>query len=258
MRMETRNLKECWMSEEENVGVVEQEVVQQEVASPSETVSEHNEPTEAMPQRPKRKDVEYNWAQARRQREELMQQNQIYQEEIMRLRQQNQPQTYEDPLDKLADDDIVTKKQAILLAERRAEEKAKKVVEDYVRQREMSTVDQRIKSSMPDFEEVVTEEAIEFLRTQRPSLAKALHSLKDEPYDQAQAIYDSVKAYVPKKSAQQVLEKKKAIENSQKPVSVQAIPKQSVLGTAAAFDGRLTPELRKQYIKEMEEAIKGY
>lgn len=245
------------MPEEENVGVVDQ-VVQQEIASPSETVSEHNEPTQAAAQHSKRKDVDYNWSQARREREELRQQNQIYQDEIMRLRQQHSPQPIEDPLDKLADDDIVTKKQAILLAERRSEEKAKKIVQDYVREREMSTVDQRIKSSMPDFEDVVTEEAIEYLRTQRPSLAKALHSLKDEPYEQAQEIYDAVKKHVPQKSVQQVLDKKKAVENSQKPVSVQSIPKQSALANAAAFDGRLTPELRKQYFQEMESAIKGY
>ena len=112
----------------------------------------------------------------------------------------------------------------------------------------------------PDFNSIVTDDAIATLKQQHPEIAESLHALRNNPYKQAKAIYDAVKGLVPQKaqSAQQMLDKKRATENAAKPMSVQAAPKQSVLGNAQIFENGLTPELKKQLQKEMEEAIKRF
>ncbi len=53
-------------------------------------------------------------------------------------------------------------------------------------------------------------------------------------------------------------EKQKAIANSQKPVSVNAVTKSSAIGNAHMFENGLTPELKKSLWDEMERARKGY
>ena len=61
----------------------------------------------------------------------------------------------------------------------------------------------------------------------------------------------------PVKSAAPTLEKKKALENSQKPLSVNTVTKQSAIGNAHAFENGLTPDLKKQLWADMQKAMKG-
>lgn len=252
------------MTGEENVGVVDQEVhndQQQEVASPSHSDEQHNDSTsQQMYQTSKRNDAEYNWNEARRRMQELERRALESEAELGRIRQQFKPQEVEDPLAKLSKDDIITVAQAEQIAERKAEIKAKKIVEEYLQQKEADTVEDRIQAKHPDFNSVVTEDSIAQLKQQHPEIAESLHALRTNPYKQAKAIYDAVKAFVPQKatSVQQMLDKKRATENAAKPMSVQAAPKQSVLGNAQMFENGLTPELRTQLYKEMQQAIKGF
>lgn len=246
------------MSDDENVGVMESEMVQQEIASPSETEDQHNEPMEAKPLHPKRKDVEYNWAQARREMQELKQRNLEYENELLRLKQSYQQKPEVDPLDNIADDDIVTRSQTERLIDKRAENKARKIVEEYMQQKEVETVEDRIKMKLPDFDDVVNEDAINSLKNQHPEIAESLHALRNNPYKQAKAVYDAVKAFVPRQNVQTGIEKKKAQDNSQKPISVQAAPKQSAIGQVHMFENGLTPEVKKQLWKEMQDASKRF
>lgn len=248
------------MPDEENVGVIDQAQAgdQQEVASPSQSDEQHNESAgQQEVQHTKRKDADYNWAEARRHRQDLEQRLYERDAEIARLRQQSQPQD-EDPLAKLSHDDIITRAQAEQIADRRAEQRAKKIVEEYIQKQEVDSVEERINSKYPDFNAVVTDDAIATLKQQHPEIAESLHALRNNPYKQAKAIYDAVKGLVPQKpqSVQHMLDKKRATENAVKPMSVQAAPKQSVLGNAQLFENGLTPELQKQLYKEMQDAIK--
>ena len=104
----------------------------------------------------------------------------------------------------------------------------------------------------------MNEDAINFLKNEHPEIAESLHALRSEPYKQAKAIYKAVKAFVPKQSPQTTIDKNKAEVNSKKPISVQAAPKQSAIGQANMFENGLTPELKKQLLKEMQDAAKYY
>ena len=245
------------MSDEENVGVETeiQNISEQEIASPSEAVQQHNDDEQEAIQSASRKrsnDAERNWAEARRKMQELERRAQEYEAELMRLKTQNQPKEEEDPLEKLSSDDIITKAQAEKLAERRAQ----KIVEQYLHQKEAETVEERIQAKYPDFQAVVNEDSISFLKQNHPEIAESLNALKSNPYKQAKAVYDAVKAFVPRQSTQTLVEKKKAIENSQKPLSVQAAPKQSAIGQVHMFENGLTPALKKQLWEEMQQAKK--
>lgn len=253
------------MPDEENVGVIDQEQAsanaydQQEVASPSQSDEQHNDSMQQQEiQAAKRKDADYNWSEMRRRQQEL--ERQLHEERQLndRFRQQQPQAQEEDPLAKLSNDDIVTKGQVEYIAEKKAEQRARKIVEEMLRQQDAESVEDRIVAKHPDFQAIVTADAIATLKQQHPEIAESLHALRDNPYKQAKAIYDAVKAFVPQKqvSAQQMLDKKRAAENAAKPMSVQAAPKQSVLGNAQMFENGLTPEIKRQLQKEMEEAIR--
>lgn len=267
--MEIRNLKECLMSEEENVSVIDQQYTdQQEVASPSEPEMEHDEPIEIKQQPPKRKDAEYNFAQLRRENEALRQAKLEYENELLRLKN-HQYQQYDDEevdqeedRDELSDDDLVTGKQTKKLIKKvlakQTQAEVQKFIKKYAHQKEVDELEERIKVSMPDFKEVVSDDAIEYIKTMHPEIADSLGALKDQPYKQAKAIYQAAKAFVPRQSIQTKIEKIKAQENSKKPLSVQAAPKQSALGQAHLFENGLTPELKAQLWKEMQDAKKHF
>jgi hypothetical protein len=70
------------------------------------------------------------------------------------------------------------------------------------------------------------------------------------------AAYKLLKRLNPGEDMAKSVEKKKAIENSQKPISVNAVSRNSAIGNAHIFENGLTPELKKQLWKEMEDARK--
>ena len=226
------------MNEEEN-GSVEETL--QEVASPVESENEHadvsNHPQQSVS---KRNDADYNWAEMRRQQREL-------QEEIERLKSPPKPQ--EDKYG-FSDDDLIEGKHF-----KELHKEILKLKSD-IQQRDMSSLDDRIKAKFPDFTDVVSKESIEFLNQNAPEMAAILAQTSD-PYSKAVAAYKYLKATAP--STGDLHDKKKAVENLQKPVSANAVNKQSVLGNAKQFENGLnmTPEAQKHYWKEMQEAIKA-
>lgn len=232
------------MADEEIENVAQQEVVQ---SSESEQEQPGLQEEAAAPQQTQRRDAEYNWAETRR---KLEQQERILREQqelIDKLSKGAQPQEEE-----LSDEDLVTVKQVHKMTAKEREGYNKKL-----RDLEAALVDTKIKNQFSDFDQVVNPETIDLLNKNEPEMAKYFKRMEDDPYTQMAAAYKYMKnaGYGPKVAP---VEKKKALDNSQKPLSVNAVTKQSAIGNAHMFENGLTPELKKQLYAEMQSAIKGY
>ena len=236
------------MSEEETVSV--EEGTLPGVAQTTES-TEHNDVSQDVQedQQNKRNDAEYNWAEMRRKLQEQDQKINDKDRQISELT--NRPLTEEeDELANLAKDDIVTVAQAEKLADRRA----RKIAKELIQQQAASTVEERVNLKYHDYSEIVSKENIKFLQQTEPELAESLYHMPD-PYKQAVGVYKLLKKITTKKE-EPSLEKRKAMENSQKPLSVNAVTQQSAIGNAHLFENGLSQEKKDQFYKEMQEAIK--
>lgn len=238
------------MSEDENTNV-EAEMVE-DVVQPEESTDSQEQTQETQQERQARNDAEYNWAEMRKQ----MRQKDL---EIAELRDQfssitkKAPPPEEDEFAKLAEDDILTLAQARKLAAKMARQTAETVL----RERDALTVDDRLQAKFPDFRSTVTRENIEILKETKPRLAESLLKFADDPFQQSELAYEYIKAYVPQRDESMTKDKRKAEVNSKKPLSVQAVGKQSAIGQAHQFENGLTPELKSQMWKEMQQIKKG-
>ena len=226
------------MTEEENESV-EQAVTQ---GIESEETQSQAETQEA----PRRKDADYNWEQARRKMQELERIASEQQQLINKLTKDSS-----DDDEDLGSDDLLTVAQAKKLAEK----EAKRIAEQMIKQREAATFEERITLKYPDYNQVVTDSNIEYLKTNEPELAMSLHALAHDPYAQAVAAYKLMKK-INNPGVDMSKDKKKAESNMQKPMSVNAVSKSSPIGNAHLFENGLTPELKKQLWKEMQDAMK--
>ena len=237
------------MSEEEVS--VEQEVAQADLRVDEGQSAQELQKAEALAK--KSDDQDRNWKEARRKMQEL-ERRAKEQDELIQKLTNPQATKEDDDLDKLGDEDIVTKAQARKLASKMAEEIANRVI----KQREHSTVDERLNLKYSDFSQVVTKENIELLKETEPELAESL-SYNPDPYKQGVAVYKLLKkagldgAQVDPNLAR---EKAKASKNGEKPVSVNAVTKQSAIGNAHLFENGLTKELKASLLQEMREAAK--
>lgn len=240
-----------FVTEEETMGVNSAEQgIPQAPEAVNENHDERQEEAKDSPP-PQRKDVEYNWAEARRKMQELERRSQEQEELIARL--SNKPAApEEDELAKLSEDDILTVAQARKLATKMA----RQVAHEAIKEREAATVEERLQSKFPDYDQVVTRENVEILKQQEPELAQSLMRLADDPFAQAKAAYRLIKTLGVKTDPSPGPEVKKARENASKPVSVNAVTRNSAIGNASLFENGLTPELKKQLWSEMQTAIK--
>lgn len=246
--MEFANSKGKYMNEEENESVATEEVVEAVApATESEQLLERQEEAKVNKQRD---DQAYNWAESRRKMQELERQIKERDEYLSQLKKQNTP-VEEDDLDKLADDDIVTKGNTKKLIQK----EARKIAEDIIKQHAASTVGERVKSKFADYDDVVNSENIELLKQKKPELARSLSQCQD-PYDQAVAVYDALKMIGENVVNKVPVERDRALRNTQKPLSVNAVSKHSAIGNAHLFENGLTPELKSQLLKEMQEAAR--
>lgn len=255
--MDLASPKEAHMSDENEASVEQEEIVSQDAqaVTPAEESkgAEEKQKAEAFAKK-SQDDQDRNWKEARRKMQELEKRTKEQEEIIQRL-SAPKAEKIDDELDKLGDEDIVTKAQARKLAAKMAEEIAQRVI----KQREASTVDERLQLKYSDFNQVVTKENIELLKEIEPELAESL-GYNPDPYKQGIAVYKLLKKAeigVPDPMANQSSkEKEKAVKNSQKPVSVNAVTKQSAIGNAHMFENGLTKELKASLLKEMREAAK--
>lgn len=226
----------------------QQNDVDQELVTQQEPEVASDDVSEDIQEQPAKKSVDYNWNEARRRMRDLERVAQEQQEIIEKLKK---PQ--EEDLTAIHDDEIITAKQARALAQKMA----KQAAEEALRQRDIETLEDRMRAKFSDFDEIVSEENINFLNKNEPEIAASLKKLSNDPYLQAITAYKMIKNIRPKTSSEQSIEKKKALQNSQKPVSAQSVAKNSAIGNAHLFENGLTEELKKQLYKEMMQAIQG-
>lgn len=241
---------------DENQEVIEQDEEVAQVVPPTESNEGAEEKQKAEAFAKKSEDQDRNWKETRRKMQELERKAKEQEELIAQMKAPPKAAPEEDELDKLGDEDIVTKGQAKKLAAKMAEEIAQRIVQ----QRENSTVEERLNIKFQDFNQVVTRENIELLKETEPELAMSL-SHNTDPYSQGIAAYKLLKRLgigEAEVSKEPVREKQKAIANSQKPLSVNAVTKTSAIGNAHMFENGLTEELKKTLRQEMAQAIKGY
>lgn len=234
------------MPDDVNEVVEETQVGATSTQSETQTQDDRQRQTNAAEQR-KRNDAEYNWAEMRRIERELKQQN----EELKKqLSQVNKPLQAEDDEIGVKDEDLVEGKHLKNL------HKEIRQLRSELKQRESSSVEDRLKLHYPDYAEVLANENIELLNKTDPEFAETL-ALQTDPYKRVVAAYKFLKKLGTQSNATESLEKKKAVENSQKPLSVQAVGKQSAVGNVGMFENNLTPEMKKQFWKDMQTAMKS-
>jgi len=212
-------------------------------AAPSEETQADRQETSTV-QASKRNDAEYNWNEARRKMAELERITRDQQQEINRLQQGHKPE--EDELAKLSDDDILTVSQAKKLHDYRDKQSQ---IELYRQKEEI------LKLKYPDIDQVLSPENIANFEQTEPELAESLMALAGDPIKMKAAAYKLIKK-TSNHDTPLSIEKKKAEQNAKKPVSVQAVSKQSAIGNAHLFENGLTPEVKKQMWAEMQQAIK--
>ena len=229
--------------------VVEEEVCQAvDEPQAEEIVQQKAEP-------PKEDPNQVNWRETR---QTLKEQKRMIQELQDRLSAQTaikapvQEDEYAD-LRGLAKDDLLTMHQA----ERLAEMKARKIVQEALSKKDPAEVEERMRMKYSDFDEVLTEENVEHLMKTEPTLVKSIRSISD-PVQQAEAAYRLAKRLCPQKNAEAEENMKKIDENQKKPLSSSAVKKSSALDQAHSYtrDRVLTKEGRDHYYQEMQEARK--
>lgn len=123
-----------------------------------------------------------------------------------------------------------------------------------------TALESRIRSQYTDFDSVVTPESIKALREAEPELAESLHANPDMQ-SKAIATYKAIKKLNLPTSSEYDADKAIAQKNASKPKALASISPQqgeSPLSRANAFANGLTDDLRKQLLKEMEQARKAY
>lgn len=120
------------------------------------------------------------------------------------------------------------------------------------------TAEAKLKNEFPDIETVVSAENIQTLRDMYPEIAETISSNNDL-YTKAKAAYTVIRKLGIHSSQDYSAEKQLAQKNMAKPKPLASVSPQqgeSPIARANAFANGLTPELKAQLRKEMEEATK--
>ena len=236
------------LPEEETEVVVQegptQEVEQEEAPKQEETVQQ-----ETTQQR--------NFKNLRLEKEQLEKDRN---EMLKRLEQYEKPKVIAEEEDlniNIADDELFEGKHY-----RKLEKQLKKqqdLLETYQSQAKVTATESKLKSQYSDFDKVVNEDNINLLRETEPEIAAALASTPDI-YNKAVSAYKMIKKLGIYVEDSYGSDRDIAIKNSLKPKPAASVSPQggdSPLTKANAFANGLTPDLKRQLWKEMEEASKG-
>lgn len=199
--------------------------------------------------------------------EESKREKQAYADRLARLEAameaKSTPPTQEeiDELADLAKDDWTTREATEKLAERIAEKKYRQFREEdekkrleQERKRQLAELPKKLVKEHPDFEAVVTKENVEYLKANKPHIAASLAATTD-PYAQALAAYDAVKAFCPSVAVQQDSDRME--QNALKPGTLGAAKGSSPLAEAKIYERGLTADLKKKLQAEMIAATRG-
>jgi hypothetical protein len=239
------------MSEESKTDVVTDEVVAHQEDTDTTQVSQAVEPAES---ESLKKDQEYNWRRMREAMEDMQQRNRLLEERLNET--YNKKNSEEDDfseIDKLPDDELLTKGQTKKLAMQAARKAAQDAAAEIAKKRDLDTLDDRVRLKYPDYGAVVSSENLEELKND-PLFVKSLKGLAD-PYDQACFVYEQLKLRGIKPEL--ALEKKQLEHNAAKPRSQQSLGGASPLHSANAYATWPDAALQKQLYQEMIDAAKG-
>lgn len=228
--------------------VLQQLDVEPEIVAPEQDAANvpESQPSEVL-EPPKEDLQEKNWRAARARMEEQQRNIQKLEWELDQIRRSQQKPAEPEEEEYLTD------------SERKLANKIK-ALESKIQSNEVKEVDyviERLRTKYTDFDDVVNPENIAYLQQNNAPLAKALQSLKNEPYEQGLAAYEALRHTEWFKTRHTMADKAALDKNVKKPMSVQAVRKTGPLSEANQFVNGLTPELKKQLIKEMAEARKG-
>ena len=203
--------------------------------------------------RQKLQDMESERSRIEKERDEAARRNEELHKALMdSIRPQAKEFEEEDDFSSLSDEDWTTKKYVDRL-ESSAEKKARLIVEEAIKkdreERYRENLPNLLKQQYADFDDVVTKENVEYLKAHKPHIAAALAATTD-PYAQAVAAYDYIKAYRP--NANVASDKKRMEQNASKPGTLAGSHTSSPLSQAQHFErGTLTPEMKAKLHAEM-------
>lgn len=180
-------------------------------------------------------DKEFNFSRLRQQYEQLEKrlndqthENEQYRELIMQLQNRSEVQEL-DELDELDLDDLTTRSHVEKLAERKAMQIAEAAIErerERIRkeaaEEELKKLPKQLRQEFPDFDQVVNDKNLDYLRVHQPDLHFVLLQATNNPsIAGGRAVYRALKSFCP---SPEIEEEKRAIErNSKKPGSIDAI-----------------------------------
>jgi uncharacterized coiled-coil protein SlyX len=183
-------------------------------------------------------------------------------EAMRRVQELESKQTMQQPIEEdlsinLRDDDLAEGKH--LSKVERQIKRLEGQLKAYQTQTAQLTIETRIKTEYPDFDRVVSAENVKELSAQYPELASALNSTPDL-YAKAVSAYTMIKKLNLVPDEQATLDRIQVAKNAAKPRPLQSISPQQGSGAlehANAFANGLTPALKDQLWKEMQESMKG-
>lgn len=238
-------------NEEESSGANERlNTGNQEVAAPHEKDDEKN-------------DKDRNFARLREERERAERERDEYARRLREIEQEKKMKEQEEHAEKSefnfgADDDLAEIRHLKAIAER--QKKLEEQLKKYQQESNQMTAEARLKAQYNDLEKVVSDNNLSRLRAEDPDLVASLQSNPDT-YTRYAAAYKAIKRMGIYQEDNYEQERKRAQDNVSKPRPLASVSPQqgnSPLSRANAFANGLTPELRKNLIKEMESARKKY
>lgn len=153
-----------------------------------------------------------------------------------------------------SDDDLVERKHLKKLVERL---ESKMVINQKLTQESM--IEAQLRAQFPDFDQIVSAQNVQRFAQENPEMAEVINSSPDM-YKKAVTVYKQIKRMGTVSDPVVESEKQRILANASKPRAVSSISPQrttSNLQHADSFSKGLTPDLQKQLLAEMREAIKN-
>ena len=188
---------------------------------------------------------EKNWRAAREQIRFLKEQTEYWQKLAM---QKEQPKQVEE---EGSDDDLIDNRRF-----KKGLQSYHEKTQSELAQLKQDLAEAKIRAKYSDFDEVCSQDNINWLKENEPELAETLGMLANDPskqYATAYKLLSKTDYYMNKKRGVDTESVKlQASKNASKPLPSVAARKQGALGDAQKFaDGKLTPEMAKQLREEM-------
>lgn len=191
---------------------------------------------------------EINFSKLRESKEKLEREHQEALRRIKELQELKESQRQQEELDDIDD----------------PTEKKLKQLEHQVREFQLNsaaqTIEIKLKTNHPDFEDIVNKDNIDKFRSEYPEIADSINSSSDL-YKKATATYTLIKKLGIAADPRYDKDKERVLQNTNKPrplTSVSPQQSESPLSKANAFADGLTPELQQQLYQEMIESSKKY